>query len=422
MLRTAIRGVHAKLAPFVFFALLIAVLMVPTYATALDQRNPLRPNDPYCWALDPYHMYVGSTYIPSFTTGDDSRQCVEYAKRFFYYGMNYKADDGIVTNATNWTGNGTDYYWSAAAKGLDAYENGGSTRPAPGDILCLGGGYLYYGHVAIVTAVSDTAVTVLAQNSASLAVLPMSTTPGSTVPTGSPGGATYSVAVGDGFWCQGWLRRRLHPAKLAVIGRVNYPSGPYVVEQTLRGSFTVKNTGDVPGTWAPLVMALRGPDGQNRDAVASGYIYLAPGKSTTVRFSRTLDLVGDWSGFVSARPLGTADWQSDEAATVAFSVRERTGTIRVNLKRDDWSYWLYSPHINTATIHVYGPGTYYRSTVVRSRRSVIAAAPTFGGAPVGAYRVRVEWAEGNDSSAQEANQYFSTSRSSPNHTCDFNSP
>ena len=395
-------------------ALLIALtltLVTPAVALATDLANPLRPTDPYCWALDAGHQWVGSTQVPHFTPGDTSRQCVEYVKRFFYYGWNYKANDGTVTNAYNWTGNGRDYYGSAAVKALDAFPNGGTARPAPGDLLCMGGGASGLGHVAIITAVSDTGISFLQQNRASFGSMKMTRT----------AAGAYVVTPWAGYTVQGWLRRRLHPAKLSTVGGVALSPGPYYVGRTVTGSFIVKNTGERTGTWAPLILAFRGPAGQNKDAWAASMITLAPGASAKVYFSRYLDLEGNWTGFVSGRFAGTA-WQSP-GTTVAFPVRWPTGTVRVNLYYDNWKYWLWAPHINPATIYVYGPRGYYRSVrfggTGTSGQTISYA---FTGAPAGAYRVRVAWANANDSGAQESNQYFSTTLSNWNYTSGFTSP
>lgn len=415
----------ARLSLVVALVALAAVLATPAQAFATSQANPLRPDDPYCWAMDPYTDYVGSTLIPNFTEGDDSRQCVEYVKRFYYYGMGYTTNNGIVTDTHDWYGNAYQYFGSATVKGLAAYDNGGSTKPEPGDIFCMTGGVGGLGHVAIVTAVTDKSVTILSQNGVQFDTFPLTRR-----------GSAYSVSVaqwGAGYGCRGWLRRKFRPATLSVVGQSQIPSasagsitlsqGPYVVGQTITGSFTVKNTGDLPGTWAPVVMALRGPAGENRDAQASGYLTLAPGASVTLRFSKKLDLAGTWTGSVSGWSLSDKAWQSPPGANVAFVVEPPTGTMTVNLKYDDWLYLLYSPHINPAIVHIYGPNGYYRSASyggTTSSGDVVSY--RFAGAPVGPYRVRVEWADGNDSAAQEANQYFSTSRSKLDRTCDFTSP
>lgn len=108
------------------------------------------------------------------------------------------------------------------------------------------------------------------------------------------------------------------PASLSVVGAVNLSAGTRAVGSTVTGSFTVKNTGGQSGTWAPLVLALRGPSGQSRDAVASASLTLAAGESKTVTFSRQLDLAGMWTGFVSGQISGS--WQNPAGATVSFNV------------------------------------------------------------------------------------------------------
>ncbi len=83
-------------------------------------------------------------------------QCTEYVKRFY-------RDSLKVEN--QWSGDAGTYYGSASAKGLLSFPNGGSERPKPNDILAFSGGkYPYYGHVAIITEVTDTYVNVIEQN------------------------------------------------------------------------------------------------------------------------------------------------------------------------------------------------------------------------------------------------------------------
>jgi len=113
------------------------------------------------------------------------------------------------------------------------------------------------------------------------------------------------------------------PAQLAVVGSVNVSAGPHFLGDTISGSFTVKNTGGQSGTWTPLVLALRGPSGENRDAVAASSITLAAGESRAVTFSRSLDLAGNWTGFVSGQ-LSGGSWQSPSGATAAFTVTADT--------------------------------------------------------------------------------------------------
>jgi surface antigen len=77
-------------------------------------------------------------------------QCVEYVRRFY---------EG---KGNAWKGNANTYYEPAAANGLIAFPNGGTVPPAPNDIMVFDGDK--YGHVAIVTDVSGTQVSLIVQN------------------------------------------------------------------------------------------------------------------------------------------------------------------------------------------------------------------------------------------------------------------
>jgi surface antigen len=81
-------------------------------------------------------------------------QCVEYVNRYY----------ALVLGHQNLKGKGhaKTYYSTAADKGLVAYPNGGSTRPAINDMLVSTGGR--HGHVAIIREVGDDYVDVIHQN------------------------------------------------------------------------------------------------------------------------------------------------------------------------------------------------------------------------------------------------------------------
>ena len=81
-------------------------------------------------------------------------QCVEYVNRFYVQALGH-------TNMIH-TGNANQYFSSASGRGLDAYPNGGTVPPQPGDILCSNGGS--YGHVAIVREVTNNNIYVIHQN------------------------------------------------------------------------------------------------------------------------------------------------------------------------------------------------------------------------------------------------------------------
>jgi surface antigen len=87
-------------------------------------------------------------------------QCVEFIKRYYF--------DHLHFTMTNGMGNAKDFYDPAVLngklnrqRGLLQFRNDSLSKPEPGDILVFGG---KYGHVAIVTRVSDTEVEVIQQN------------------------------------------------------------------------------------------------------------------------------------------------------------------------------------------------------------------------------------------------------------------
>ncbi|MFQ5588915.1 MAG: CHAP domain-containing protein, partial [Nitrospiria bacterium] len=83
-------------------------------------------------------------------------QCVEYVRRF------YHVVKGIDTRDDRWEGNASTFFETAEDKGLSAFENGGTMPPRPDDIITFQGGM--YGHVAVITAVTDEYIEFIEQN------------------------------------------------------------------------------------------------------------------------------------------------------------------------------------------------------------------------------------------------------------------
>jgi len=141
-------------------------------------------------------------------TGKDLQyQCVEYVKRFYLEIM--KMDTG------KWAGNANTYYNTASEKGLDAYENGGSTPPQPSDILTFSGGEHGYGHVAVIMEVGDDYVKIIEQNWRRDSAIHFLTKEGNTIQKTR---GSYTV--------QGWLRK----------------PGPRILDQSITP--TVVSSGD----------------------------------------------------------------------------------------------------------------------------------------------------------------------------------
>jgi hypothetical protein len=91
-------------------------------------------------------------------------QCVEFVKRYYYEHLHHKMPDSH--------GNAKDFFNPALPEGarnpqrdLLQFGNGSQTRPKPDDLLVFGPWLLNrYGHVAIISVVSDTEVEIVQQN------------------------------------------------------------------------------------------------------------------------------------------------------------------------------------------------------------------------------------------------------------------
>lgn len=87
--------------------------------------------------------------------GSRQEQCAEYVSRYFR-----ESGHGL-----SWAGNAGDWWENSAGKaGYDRLPNGGAARPQPGDIMVFKGGAAGYGHVAIVTGVTDRGIEVQQAN------------------------------------------------------------------------------------------------------------------------------------------------------------------------------------------------------------------------------------------------------------------
>ncbi len=121
-------------------------------------------------------------------------QCVEFVKRYYFERFNHRMPNSY--------GNAKDFFDSTvadgalnAARGLMQFTNNSAAKPAPDDLLIIDGSRVNpFGHVAIISRVSDGEVEVIQQN------------------TGSTRN-TYDLDMIDGKWgivsgrVLGWLRK-----------------------------------------------------------------------------------------------------------------------------------------------------------------------------------------------------------------------
>ncbi len=123
-------------------------------------------------------------------------QCVEFGKRFFYERHGHKMPDSY--------GHAKDFFNPQLndgqlnrARGMYQFKNGSPTKPQPEDMVIIGGSRVNpFGHLFIITKVSNTAITFIQQN------------PG----VGNPSRAKYELLKTPQGWyidnpdVKGWLR------------------------------------------------------------------------------------------------------------------------------------------------------------------------------------------------------------------------
>ena len=124
-------------------------------------------------------------------------QCVEFVKRYYYEHLDHKMPDSY--------GHAKDFYVKGLADGkmvktrnLIQYTNSSASKPKVNDLLVYDGTiYNKYGHVAIVSEVSDNKIEIIQQN------------PGAS----GPSRETYKLTNKNGKWkveqdkVLGWLRK-----------------------------------------------------------------------------------------------------------------------------------------------------------------------------------------------------------------------
>ncbi len=125
-------------------------------------------------------------------------QCVEFVKRYYYEHFDHKMPDSY--------GHAKDFFVKGVADGkmvthrnLYQYTNPSSFKPQVNDLLVYDGTtFNKYGHVAIVSKVTDNKVEIIQQNSGAL----------------GPSRETYKLINNDGKWkieqgkALGWLRKK----------------------------------------------------------------------------------------------------------------------------------------------------------------------------------------------------------------------
>lgn len=164
----------------------LALALALTFPVAANASDGLSPE---CEALPPtgtigtcgnlLATYPPFTGVPARSNGADHEDycvgvktyggeyhCVEYVRRFYGCALGFPTKK--VPTGSPWDGDAYTYCTNPSLKGLVAYPNAGTVRPEPNDILVydrvLVGKKFPHGHVAIVTAVTDSSVSLIEQN------------------------------------------------------------------------------------------------------------------------------------------------------------------------------------------------------------------------------------------------------------------
>lgn len=156
-------------------------------------------------------------------------QCVEYIRRFYSVAKQVDTSSWVNLNAR-------DFYASGSSLGLTRFENGATTSaPQPDDIVVFEGpaGDIY-GHVAIVSSVTTTSISIVEQNWGD-------TGQGRLALTMRADGTYYTAREGSKYTVLGWLRKEAAPPSGKWMSTATFPGG--LVQTDLTISFAIGDMG-----------------------------------------------------------------------------------------------------------------------------------------------------------------------------------
>jgi hypothetical protein len=91
-------------------------------------------------------------------------QCVEFVKRYYYERFGHKMPDSYG-HAKAFFKAGLEDGVMNVQRNLRQFRNSGAARPCPDDLLVFGPSFFNrYGHVAIISAVTDSSIEIVQQN------------------------------------------------------------------------------------------------------------------------------------------------------------------------------------------------------------------------------------------------------------------
>lgn len=239
-------------------------------------------------------------------------QCVEFVRRF--YATNTGPNRGNENDS--WPrANAADMWDWPTKMGLKRFANGQTVdRPKPDDILVFGpksAGDV--GHVAIVTSVSDSSVTVIEQN--------WSSTGYATLPMQVLSDGSYFIPNRGSYPITGWMGKRT-----SVGATVTVSPG-----DTIEATFTFK----YPFAYEPNILLVH----FYPDSGSGAYSVMGE-----VTFYNGSQAISPTTSFGAGGALGVAEQATDSGGYVDFtSIRNRTINGRVRVKVISGSSMLYTP-------------------------------------------------------------------------------
>ena len=152
------------------FKILIGALLVLGAVLAVlffwNSRRVGKILDNYCNVLVYdngllYFRSYGRNYSPDGYYFGQKWQCVELIKRFYYQAKGHKMPD-VMGHAKSYFDDTLPNGALNARRGLIQYQNGSTNKPCPDDLIVFTD--TKFGHVAIITTVTENSLAVIQQN------------------------------------------------------------------------------------------------------------------------------------------------------------------------------------------------------------------------------------------------------------------
>lgn len=110
---------------------------------------------------DDYAKSYGKNYAKDGYYYGEKWQCVEFVKRFYHDALKHSMPDGYG-NAKNFFDDNVAHGEINKTRGLRQYKNGGDEKPMPDDLIVFND--TGFGHVVIITSVTDDKIGIIQQN------------------------------------------------------------------------------------------------------------------------------------------------------------------------------------------------------------------------------------------------------------------